>query len=139
MESLGASAADGRTSFAVRSPHAEAVDLCLFDHERETRLAMERRGDSWFLEIPRGLAGGHYGFRADGQWAPDRGLWFDQSKLLVDPYSRELDRRFVQRPELSIVGADTAKIVPRAIVPALVPDVAREPPFFARGGLIYEL
>lgn len=139
MGPLGASAADGRTSFAVRSPHADAVDLCLFDGERETRLAMERRGDSWFLEIAGDLAGGRYGFRADGQWAPDRGLWFDRSKLLVDPYSREIDRRFVQRPELSIIGADTAKIVPRAIVPALVPDVAREPPYFARGGLIYEL
>ncbi len=136
---LGAIVGDGTTGFAVRSPHAAAVDLCLFDGELEAPQAMERRGDVWFLEIQGDLAGAHYGFRADGEWAPDRGRWFDRSKLLVDPYAQELDRRFVQSPELGLLGADTAGIAPRAIVPEPVSDLPSQPPLFARSGLIYEL
>ena len=35
-------------------------------------------------------AGQIYGFQAHGPFAPDRGLRFDSSKLLVDPYSRAI-------------------------------------------------
>jgi glycogen operon protein len=67
------------------------------------------------------------------------GVWFDSSKLLVDPYARELDRRFIQHPVLAEFGADTAAIVPRAIVPGTIEDVVMSPPHFTPGGLIYEL
>ena len=40
-------------------------------------------------------AGTRYGFRADGDYAPERGLWFDPDKLLVDPYAVEIDRQYV--------------------------------------------
>jgi glycogen operon protein len=138
-EPLGATIVDGKTRFAVRSPKAGAVDLCLFGEVGETRHPMRRHGENWEFDCEGELAGSLYGFRAHGEWAPDRGLWFDPSKLLVDPYARELDRRFVQHPSLSEFGADTADIVPRAIVPAPAADLPRQPPVFTRGGLIYEL
>lgn len=80
-----------------------------------------------------------YGYRADGEWAPETGLWFDPAKLLVDPYAVELDRRFVQDPSLARYGADTAALVPRALVPAPValPDLGVSR--FVPGGLIYEV
>jgi glycogen operon protein len=135
---LGAIAAEGTTRFAVRSPKAAAVDLCLFDDAGETRHPMRRSGDDWEVELAGDLIGARYGYRAHGEWAPERGLWFDPSKLLVDPYAQELHRRFVQHPDLGKFGAETAGIVPSAIVtPA--PDVPRQPPKFMRGGLIYEL
>ena len=80
-----------------------------------------------------------YGYRAQGEWAPERGLWFDAAKLLVDPYAVELDRRFAWDPRLAVHGEDTAALVPKAIVPPRLPEVPHEPPRFTRGGLIYEL
>ena len=136
---LGAEVSAGETRFAVRSPHAAALELCLFDGTGETRLPMARDGECWTLALPGDLSGAHYGYRASGDWAPDRGRWFDPAKLLVDPYAIELDRRFTYDPRLSEYGADTADLVPRAVVQGALPDVRPAPPRFARGGLIYEL
>jgi glycogen operon protein len=137
---LGAHVVDGNTHFAVRAPLAEAVWLCLFDgSDTEQRVPMTRDGDDWRAEPPGDLSGTRYGYRAAGEWAPERGRWFDPAKLLVDPYAVELDRRFVQHPSLAEFGADTAAIVPRAIVVAPMPEVPRTPPVAVRGGLIYEL
>jgi len=137
--SLGASIGDGRTRFAVRSPRAAAVWLCLFDGDAEARHPMVRDGDDWVVELPGDLTGAHYGFRADGEWAPEHGLWFDPAKLLVDPYAVELDRRFAYDAALTAHGVDTAPWVPRAVVPGPLPQVPRAPPRFAPGGLVYEL
>ena len=136
---LGAWAEAGETRFAVRSPHAANIDLCLFDGAEETRLPMTRAGDNWTLALPGDLSGAHYGYRASGDWAPEHGRWFDPAKLLVDPYAIELDRRFTYDPRLSKLGADTADLVPRAVVQGALPDVRPAPPRFQRGGLIYEL
>ena len=136
---LGASLGGGATRFAVRAPLAEQVWLCLFEGEAETRVAMLRDGENWVAELPGEQAGLHYGYRAAGEWAPERGPWFDPAKLLVDPHAVELDRRFIQHPLLTQYGIDTGDIVPRAVVPAPLPEVPREPPHFLRGGLIYEI
>jgi glycogen debranching enzyme len=136
---LGAHVADGQTRFAVRAPLAEGIDLCLFEGDAERRLPMARAGDIWALELVGDLTGQPYGYRAHGTYAPDRNLWFDPAKLLVDPYATELDRRFVQHPRLGEYGADTADLVPRALVTGPLSSVPPAPPRFQRGGLIYEL
>ena len=138
---LGASVAGGRTRFAVRAPLADQLWLCLFDAEgREQRFPMARGEDgAWHLELAVDLTGARYGYRADGEWAPERGRWFDPAKLLVDPYAVELDRRFAYHPCLGEQGAETAALVPRAIVPGVLGTVPREKPRFSPGGLIYEV
>nr|WP_260927967.1 glycogen debranching protein GlgX [Novosphingobium sp. 9] len=129
-----------RTHFAVRSPLAKQVWLCLFDKEgMETRYPMVRADDNWSLELPGRLDGQHYGYRADGEWNPQAGRWFDAAKLLVDPYARELDRRFEQNARLGWFGEETADIVPRAIVRAPVDQQPAQKPIFSVGGLIYEV
>ncbi|ABD26094.1 Isoamylase [Novosphingobium aromaticivorans DSM 12444] len=130
--------ADGATRFSVRSPRAEALTLCLFEDEAEQRIAMTRVGDNWIVEIPRDLRGIRYGYRASGEWNPPDGLWFDPAKLLVDPYAIELDGSFVQHTSLSTYGADTSKIVPKAVVTA-PPVISHLSPLFRHGGLIYEV
>ncbi len=100
---------------------------------------MQRDGDDWIATLPGDHAGCAYGFRAAGEWAPDKGLWFDPAKLLVDPYATELDRRFIQHPALAQFGVDTADLVPRALVPRPTSTLPINPPCFDRGGLIYEL
>ncbi|WP_374413203.1 glycogen debranching protein GlgX [Novosphingobium colocasiae] len=139
MTRLGAWIDQGATHFAVRAPAARALWLCLFDGGEEQRVAMTRQGECWTVSLPGELAGQRYGFRADGEWNPDAGLWFDAAKLLVDPYAVELDRRFVQDPRLAQYGADTAAIVPAAIVPAPRVAIAPSAPCFTPGGLIYEV
>jgi len=136
---LGATVTAAATSFAVRAPLASGVSLCLFDGEAEHRIAMQRRGEDWAAEVPGDLSGTRYGFRAQGKWEPENGIWFDPAKLLVDPYARELDRRFVQHPGLAAHGEDSARLVPKAIVKPPLEAVPLQPPLFARGGLIYEL
>jgi len=129
----------GAARFAVRAPDADAVWLCLFDDAAERRLPMHRDGDLWTAHAAGAGPGMRYGYRADGRWDPDAGLWFDSAKLLVDPYAIELDRRFRYDPRLSAFGTDTADLVPRAIVQP--PAMAVEPPpaLFRPGGLIYEV
>jgi len=139
VTTYGAQARGGRTTFRVRSPLARVLHLCLFDGTREERVAMQRDGDDWVAEVSRVLSGTPYGYRADGELVPDEGKWFDPAKLLVDPYALELDRRFVQKPELAVYGVDTADFVPRALVPDDLPDVPPELPHLTRGGLVYEL
>jgi glycogen operon protein len=129
----------GTTHFAVQAPLALQVWLCLFDGDTETRHAMIRAGEVWTFELPSDLSGTHYGYRAAGDWAPEQGRWFDQAKLLVDPYAKELDRRFVQHPSLAEFGIETSAIVPRTIVPTPQPAVPLQPSRFQAGGLIYEV
>jgi glycogen debranching enzyme len=128
--------------FSIFSAHAGAVELCLFDKDggRETeRLAMPRTADGLFtLDVDGIAAGTRYGFRAHGTYDPDQGLWFDPSKLLVDPYAKVLDRPFRHDARLSQFGVDTADMVPKAILAADRP-VKREKPRFTPGGLIYEI
>ena len=135
----GACAGRDKTAFRVRAPHASGLSLCLFDGEAETRHAMNCDGADWVIELPGDLSGARYGYRADGEWAPTSGLWFDPSHLLVDPYAVELDRRFVQHPTLAEFGADTAGIVPRAIVPHAGPVVVPDRVHLAPAALIYEV
>ena len=130
---LGACSDAGTITFRVRAPRATAVWLCLFDAaDRETRIAMARAGDTWHATVPDARDATRYGYRADGP-APH-----DPAKLLVDPYATELDRAFAYDPRLAQFGADTAALVPKAVVRAPLPPL--DPPrLFRDGGLIYEV
>ncbi|MBT9369259.1 glycogen debranching protein GlgX [Rhizobium sp. CSW-27] len=135
----GATPHAGGVFFAVHSAHAEAIDLCLFEAETETRLRLERTGTDLFTLDVAGLKpGARYGFRAHGVYDPDRGLWFDPSKLLVDPHARELDRPFRHDARLAAFGVDTASLVPKAIVTKDRP-VEHTAARLKKGGFIYEL
>ena len=126
------------TTFRVRAPDARQVWLCLFDGAAETRLPMVRDGSDWVLDHPAAGPGSRYGFRADGDFEPERGLRCDLAKLLVDPRAVALDSRFHYDPRLAEYGNDTAALVPKAVVPPPLLVVPPAPPLFCRGGLIYE-
>ena len=138
----GATITQHGVDFGIHSSHASAIELCLYaDHggHELCRLPMTAGPDHlWHIAVEGAHAGTHYGYRAHGEWAPERGLWFDASKLLVDPYAVQLDRPFVYDATLSQYGIDTSAIVPKAIVTecAAIPHHA---PRFHAGGLIYEV
>jgi glycogen operon protein len=89
---------------AVASGTALAIELCLFDasgqHETHRSALPARTQDVWhgYLPCPPGSPLGRpgqlYGLRAHGAWRPDRGQRFNPSKLLIDPYAREIAGEF---------------------------------------------
>ncbi|MEF0940728.1 glycogen debranching protein GlgX [Rhizobium sp. BR 362] len=138
---LGATLTETGVEFIVLSKHAERIELCLFDaegHKEIARLPLTREGDEHRLFMKEAKEGTRYGFRAFGSYDPDQGLWFDPSKLLVDPYAKEIDRPFRYDPRLGTFGEDTKDLVPKAIVSRDIP-VKPAKPLFKPGGLIYEI
>ncbi|MGQ2901647.1 glycogen debranching protein GlgX [Neoaquamicrobium sediminum] len=140
---LGAALEAGGVRFSVWSGAAERIWVSIFDdHDRETdRVELARGAEGMFSAEIAGLgAGVRYGLRADGPYDPQRGLWFDPEKLLVDPYALEIDRPYAFDPRLAArrgEGGDTAPLMPKALVRKL-PRVDVAPPRFRPGELIYE-
>jgi len=95
---IGATLVDGGANFSVFSRSAESVELLLFDREDDGRPSRVIRMDSsvnrtyhyWHVFVPGLEPGQIYGFRAVGPFAPDKGLRFDPSKVLLDPYGRAI-------------------------------------------------
>lgn len=127
--------------FRVWSGAAERIWVSLFDggESEVARLELGRDEGGFFSAFAPGLKEGtRYGFRADGPYDPQKGLWFDPAKLLVDPYALEIDHAYVFDPRLSQRGFDTAALMPKGVATAL-PTLALRPPLFEPGGLIYEV
>ncbi|ETA72006.1 MULTISPECIES: glycogen debranching protein GlgX [Mesorhizobium] len=146
MTPLGATVTPEGIRFAVWSSSARRLWVSLFDGQgnRELdRLELQSEGEGMHALFVPGLAAGtRYGFRADGDYAPDRGLWFDPDKLLTDPYAVEIDRPYAYHWRLAArrnEGADTAPLMPKTVAKTLPKTVPALPPLFRPGGLIYEV
>jgi isoamylase len=123
---------DGRgTHFAVFSEQAERIELCLFDNpgRHETRLLLPECSDGvWRGYLPGAGPGTLYGYRAYGPYDPARGLRFNNHKLLLDPYARQLrgELRWHDalygyrighgRADLSYDRRNSADYLPKAVV-----------------------
>jgi len=140
---LGASWSPSETTFSVWSSSAERIWVCLFkDYAETARIELARGDDGVFSATVPGVGlGQRYGLRADGPHNPAKGLWFDPSKLLMDPYAVAIDYPYRYNALTAAPRwqqCDTAPMMPKAIVSA--PHyVAPPPPLFKPGGLIYEL
>jgi glycogen debranching enzyme len=135
----GLTAVSGGAVIGVESRHARSVHLCLFDEEdsETARLRLPCRTGDLHHGFVAGLEPGHrYGLRVDGPSGGD-GHRFDPSKLLVDPYALRLDRPFAWHPALAEPGAETERLVPKAIFEMPAPARRVERP--APPTLIYEL
>ncbi len=126
-EPLGATWTPEATNFAVYSPEASGVELCLFDDQgQELRLPLtERTLGIWHGAVPGVTPGTRYGFRADGRWAPWEGRYFNPAKLLQDPYAMAISGgltpveavfAYGEAGPLTPNAADSAPYVPRSVV-----------------------
>ena len=100
---LGAHWDGNGVNFAVFSAHAQSIELCLFDTLGQLEIARYalpcHTSDVWHGYLPRAAPGLVYGLRAHGTWRPERGYRFNASKLLLDPYAREVVGAFEWRDD----------------------------------------
>jgi len=82
-------------NFALFSETAASVELCLFDNieatEENIRIPVTEHTDQvWHVFLPDVRPGQLYGYRVSGPYDPERGLRFNSSKLLLDPYAKAI-------------------------------------------------
>ncbi len=123
---------DGSVNFAVASQNGEVVTLCLFA-ENETPWKETHRfelpgkfHDIHFGRVTGIPEGTTYGFRVNGDWEPKEGHYFNENKLLLDPYARHIvrpSRCFASMKGMRADGepclADSGLHAPRAAVPKM--------------------
>lgn len=105
------------TNFAVYSPYADKVELCLFDKNEEEicRIDMPgKKGRVWHAFVCGVEPGQYYGYRVVGSCAPERGLFQDNHKLLIDPYAKGLNRPVEWNERL--YQGDSQYMIPKCIV-----------------------
>jgi glycogen operon protein len=81
-------------NFAIYTENATGVDLCLFDEldsaEAQVVPFKESTGYVWHCYVAGLTIGQLYGYRIHGPYEPEKGLRFNSSKLLIDPYARAI-------------------------------------------------
>ncbi|WP_051971640.1 glycogen debranching protein GlgX [Massilia sp. 9096] len=89
-------------NFALVAPHAQAVELCLFDavgKQEQARLALPACTDGvWHGYLESAEPGLVYGYRVSGPYAPQRGQRFNPNKVLLDPYARAIVGDYLGQP-----------------------------------------
>lgn len=131
--------ADARTSVnvAVWAPAATAVDFCIFECAEgpdgpditgpyaETRVRLPyRAGGIHYARITGPGPGTRYGLRVHGEWNPDKGLYLNPDKLIIDPYARIIEAPVHWHPLMSGFyddgngpdRRDSAPVVPKCVV-----------------------
>lgn len=95
---LGATPDEQGTNFSLYSRSATRVELLLFDSVDDSAPTRtidldpknHRAYHYWHVHV-RGVGPGQiYGYRVHGPFEPERGMRFDPSKVLLDPYGRSV-------------------------------------------------
>ena len=130
---LGATWDGTGVNFALFSEHATGVELCLFENPDSSapsdRFVLRERTELiWHGYLAGAGPGQCYGYRVDGPYAPERGLRFNSTKLLIDPYALAMTGPFrwgagvfgyrVGYPaaDLARDDRDNAGAIPKAVV-----------------------
>jgi glycogen operon protein len=148
--SLGATVYDGGVNFSVFSRSASGVALLFFDREEDVRPVRVlpinptkgRTYHYWHAFVAGVRPGQLYGYRLEGPSAPEYGLRFDSSKVLLDPYGRGVvvpknyDRQAARRP-----GATTAPAMKSVVVDPRTYDWEGDAPLCRSSArtIIYEM
>ena len=92
---LGAFVRETGCNFSVWAPEATSVTLVLFDeneHEQARFTLPEKSDGVWFGFIEGAKPGQLYAYSVDGLYDPPRGVAFDKTKYLIDPYAKKLNK-----------------------------------------------
>lgn len=93
---IGAHSMNGGVNFSLFSKHASAVDLVFFQRVEDTEptkvitlnAKVNKTYHYWHIFV-EGLGHGQlFAWRIYGAYLPEKGLWFDAEKFMIDPYSK---------------------------------------------------
>ena len=130
---LGATPVADGVNFALYSKSAAEVFLLLFDTPdgppSDVIQLRDREKFIWNVQVKGLKAGQLYGFKVRGEYRPDFGLRFNESKLLLDPYAKAVTGKFHNMDNLllpydaqpaaapgSLDVRDNSAIVPKGII-----------------------
>lgn len=95
---LGCSKKEGGHNFALYSKHGKGVKLCLFKPgqkdpflEHALDYKVNKTGLIWHVLIYDLPDQFEYGYRVEGEFIPEKGMLYNSSFLLSDPYAKSLD------------------------------------------------
>ncbi|HSB51078.1 MAG TPA: glycogen debranching protein GlgX [Dissulfurispiraceae bacterium] len=92
----GASFRPGGVNFSVYSRGSSVIELLLFDNVDDVKPSrvipldpkVHRTYHYWHVYVPGLRAGQIYAYRAHGPFEPQKGMRFDNQKVLLDPYGK---------------------------------------------------
>lgn len=123
---LGATVTDNGVNFAVVSVDAKQLYLCLFDKDGNEQAKLpftSKHQGIWYMEVLDITEGQYYGLRAFGDFNPAKQQIFNEHKLLIDPYARDLTAKLIWHQDQSAMTEegqpntkDSASCVPKSIV-----------------------
>ena len=95
---LGATLTPDGVNFALYSKNATQVFLLLFDKldgEPTDIIQLNNRDKFIWHAVVRGLKAGQlYGYKVRGEYRPEWGFRFNETKLLLDPYAKAVTEKF---------------------------------------------
>ncbi len=120
-------------NFSLFSEHATGVELCLFDSidatQESARVQLTEQSDRvWHGYLPSVRPRQLYGYRVHGPYDPEGGHRFNASKVVLDPYAKQVGRPVqwsdevfgyrMDGPERDLVrdDRDSAKFAPLGMV-----------------------
>jgi isoamylase len=121
---LGATVADGGVNFSLFSRTATGVELLSFDREDDAKPSRvvtldpvaNRTYHYWHAFVPGVKPGQLYGYRVRGPAEPAKGLRFDPTKVLLDPYGRGVVVPKNYTPEPARQKGDNAATAMKSVV-----------------------
>ncbi|KAK6944677.1 Glycoside hydrolase, family 13, N-terminal [Dillenia turbinata] len=109
---FGATPSDGGVNFAIFSGNAISATLCLItlsdlEKNRVTeQIALNpltnKTGDVWHIFLKGDFQDMLYGYKFDGNFAPEEGQYYDASQILLDPYAKAV----ISREGFGVLGPD---------------------------------
>ncbi|MBF2077757.1 MAG: glycogen debranching protein GlgX [Synechococcales cyanobacterium T60_A2020_003] len=147
---LGATPSVDGVNFSIFSAHCDAIELLLFDHPEDAKpsrtIAFDPKYNKtihyWHMFVPGIKTGQLYGYRVYGPFDPSKGLRFDSSKVLLDPYAKAIVGWETYDREAAIYPGDNCAHALKGVVvdPSTYnweDDIPLQIPF--RKSVIYEL
>ncbi|WRX32761.1 Glycoside hydrolase [Theobroma cacao] len=109
---FGATLLDGGVNFAIYSANAVSATLCLitFSDLQQNRVTEQisldpltnKTGDVWHVFLRGDFKDMLYGYIFDGKFSPEKGHYYDSSKILLDPYAKAV----ISRGEFGALGPE---------------------------------
>ena len=121
---LGTNVTAAGVNFSLFSRTATGVELVLFDRKDDAKPARvitldpvaNRSYHYWHAFVPAVKPGQLYGYRVQGPTEPARGLRFDPSKILLDPYGRGVVIPKNYTPDAARQPGDNASTAMKSVI-----------------------